>query len=83
MWVLKLKLEAKNQLLGGLAMRHGVSMTGYPLSYWKDKKSLYLIMAGFMFGEKKNKKALVREASKMSDFLEFEVSGDFVILVTR
>ena len=83
MWVLKLKLEAKNQLLGSLAMKHEVSMTGYPLSYWKDKKFLYLMTAGFMFGEKKNKKALVRDVKKMSDFLEFEVSEDFVISVSK
>jgi len=55
MWILKLKLESKNQFLGKMAIKHKVSMTGYPLSYWKDKTWIYLISAGFMFGEEKNK----------------------------
>ena len=83
MWRLKLKLDASNQLLGGLSIKHNVSMTGYPLSYWKDKKNLYLVTAGFMFGEEKNKKALIREIKKRKEFLEFEYNNDFAITVTK
>ncbi|MFH1290177.1 MAG: hypothetical protein ABIH92_02095, partial [Nanoarchaeota archaeon] len=64
MWVMKLKLESNNQLLGSLAIKYQVSMTGYPLSYWKDDKSLYLFVAGVMFGEERNKKNLLRDMKK-------------------
>jgi hypothetical protein len=83
MWMMKLKLESKNQLLGSLAIKHQVSMTGYPLSYYKDNKHLYLIAAGFMFGEEKNKKSLFKETKKHPDILEFEKSGDFMIVVVK
>ena len=49
------------------ALANQVSMTGYPLSYWKDKKSLYVITAGILFGEEKNKKAMIREFKKAED----------------
>jgi hypothetical protein len=55
MWRLKLKLTSDGQFLGGMAKKHNVSMTGYPLSYWKDNKNIYLISAGFIFGEESNK----------------------------
>ena len=83
MWVLKLKLEAKTQLLGSLAVKHQVSMTGYPLSYYKDKKHLYLISAGFMFGQGKNKKALVKDIKKNKNIIKFEKSGDFIINISK
>src|SRR3989338_1936874 len=83
MWVLKLKLAARSQLLGALAIKHKVSMTGYPLSYYKDKESLYLVAAGILFGEEARKKELIKDAKKMKEVIELEQNGDFVITVTK
>lgn len=83
MWRLKLKLKAENQFLGSMAIKHKVSMTGYPLSYYKDKKHLYLIAAGFMFGDEKNKKALIKDLKKQSELIELEQTGDFIIIITK
>ena len=83
MWVLKLKLDSSKQFLGKLAIKHQVSMTGYPLSYYKDKNQLYLISAGFMFGEEKSKKALFRELKKSPGTVKFEQEGDFTINITK
>ncbi|MBS3072159.1 helix-turn-helix domain-containing protein [Candidatus Pacearchaeota archaeon] len=83
MWVLRLRLEAKNQFLGSLAVKHKVSMTGYPLSYYKDKNWLYLITAGFLFGDELNKKALLKEVRKEKELVNMEVNGDFVISITK
>jgi len=83
MWVLNLKLDSDKQFLGKMAMKHQVSMTGYPLSYWKDKKCIYLIAAGFLFGEEKNKRALLRDIRKQEEFVEMEVANDFIINVTK
>ena len=81
MWRLKLRLEAKNQLLGSLSIKYNISMTGYPLSYYKEKNKLYIIIAGFMFGEEKNKKALTREIKKIKEVLHCEIEGDFIMAV--
>ena len=70
MWVMKLKVESKNQFLGRLAIKHRVSMTGYPLSYYKDAQWLYLITCGFFFGKEKNKKNLAKDIKKQPELVE-------------
>jgi len=83
MWLMKLKVESKNQFLGRLAIKHKVSITGYPLSYWKDDKWIYLVQCGFMFGEEKNKKALVKDGKKQQELVKLEIKDDFAVLITK
>lgn len=83
MWVLKLKLSSEKQFIGKIAMKHEVSLTGYPLSYWKDKKWLYLVSAGFIFGEEKNKKAFIKDIKKQPEFVQLEANNDFLIAITK
>lgn len=83
MWVLKLKLDSSKQFMGKLAIKHKVSMTGYPLSYYKDKNYLYVISAGFIFGEEKNKRAAIREFKKSKETVRFEQEGNFMINITK
>lgn len=83
MWVLKLKLSPEGFFLGGCAVKYKVDMIGYSLSYYKDKKYLYLTIAGFMIGEEKNKKALIRDAKKMKEIVNFEINGDFIIAIVK
>lgn len=83
MWRLILRLDGKNQMLGSMAIKHRVSMTGYPLSYWKDKKNLYLITAGFAFGEDRNINAAFRDLKRNKDVVNIEKAGNFVISVTK
>lgn len=83
MWRLKLKLDSSKQILGQLAIKHKVSMTGYPISYWKDKNILYLMSIGFLFGEEKNKKNLLKELKKSPSLVNLEISGDLIINVTK
>ncbi|MBI4450422.1 helix-turn-helix domain-containing protein [Candidatus Woesearchaeota archaeon] len=83
MWVMKLKLESKGQFLGRMAIKHKVSLTGYPLSYYKDKKWIYLVAAGFMFGKEGNKKAMVQDIRRQAEFVDMDVKNDFVVIVTK
>ncbi len=83
MWRLKLKLTSDSQFLGEMAKKHEVSMVGYPLSYWKDKKNIYLISAGFMFGEESNKQSIIKDIKKQPQYVESEQSGDFFIITTK
>ena len=69
--------------MGRLAIKHKVSMTGYPLSYYKDKNHLYVISAGFIFGEEKNKKAAIKEFKKSKETVRFEQEGNFIINITK
>ncbi len=83
MWRLRLRLTSENQFMGKMAVKHKVSITGYPLSYYKDKKHLYLISAGFIFGENSNKKSLLSDLKKQPEHVESEINGDFIIITTR
>ena len=83
MWVMKLKVESRNQFLGRLAIKHKVSMTGYPLSYYKDDKWIYLIQCGFLFGKEKNKKALIKDAKKQQELVKVELKNDFAVFITK
>lgn len=83
MWVLNLKLPSEKQFMGKLAIKHQVSMTGYPLSYWKKYGKMYIIAAGVMFGEEKDKRALMRDIKKQKELIKFESDGDFLVAITE
>lgn len=80
---MKLKLEAEKFFLASRAKKHNVSMTGYPLSYYKDDQFLYLIQCGFMVGEEKDKKALEKDIRKSKELVKLERNGDFALLITK
>jgi predicted DNA binding protein len=83
MWVMKLKVESKPQFLGRLAIKHKVSITGHPLSYYKDDKWIYLTLCGFMFGKEKNKREIVKDARKQPELVKMEIKNDFAIIVIK
>ncbi len=83
MWVLKLQLSQKNFLMGSLAQKFNVDLTGYPLGYYKDKTNLYLTTAGIIIGDEKNKKLFLKAIQKSEEFANIEVEGDFVVSVSR
>jgi hypothetical protein len=83
MWVLKLRLSCENFLLGGLARRFEVDLTGYPLGYHKDKNHLYVTGAGLVIGDEANKKSFLVALRKNERFSHIETNGDFVVNVAR
>lgn len=83
MWVLKLLVDSSKQPLGSLALKHGISIASYVLSYYKDKNNVYIIGAGFMFGDSKKKKAFARDLKKQKWTVEYEQKGDFGIVVLK
>ena len=83
MWVLKLKTKAENQVLGNLSMKYQVSMSGYPLTYYKDKNHIYLTISGFIFGEEQNKKQFMNALKKSPAVVNLEMTNDFGIIVIK
>jgi predicted DNA binding protein len=83
MWVLKLRLSCENFLLGGLARKFNVDLTGYPLGYHKVNNNLYLTSAGLVMGSETNKKSFLNAIKKSPDFSNMEISGDFVVNVSK
>jgi len=83
MWVLKLKLNSEKMTLGKLAIKHKVSMTGYPLSHYRKGNFIYDIAAGFLFGEEKNIKALLKDIKKDPNIIKIESKDNFLMVVLR
>jgi predicted DNA binding protein len=83
MWILKLKLNAENFLMGKLAKKFNVDILGYPLSYYKDFKNLFLTSAGYLIGESANKKNLISYARRSKEFVNIEIKNDFIINVSK
>ncbi|MFH1358351.1 MAG: helix-turn-helix domain-containing protein [archaeon] len=83
MWVLKLKVESKNQFLGSLAVKHQVSVVAYVLSTYKTKNNLVLTSSGFILGDEKNKKAAIRDLKKNRKVIGLESNNDFGVLIFK
>ena len=79
MWLLKAKLSGKKFLLGSIAVRFNVDLTGYSLAHYKEGKWLYVTMIGFLFGKEQDKKALIKYFKKSEYVRYFEANGDFII----
>ncbi len=79
MWVLKLKTEAKHQFLGQLALKHNISLIGYPLSFELNQKNVLVMVSGTLLGPKKNKEKFLAELKQSKKLLNLEVNNDFAI----
>jgi len=79
MWRLKIRTDSDKQFLGSIALKYGVTMTGHVLSYYKKGNSLYFVAAGFLFGEEKHKRALMKDLNKIKGVVNVEIEGDFMV----
>ena len=80
MWVLKLELESENQFLGKMAIKHNITMSGYPISFSEKKKYLEVINCGLMFGTEENKKYLIKDFKTSKIVSNIERNNDFIII---
>ena len=83
MWVLKLKVDSTKQFIGSLAIKHRVSAASYTISYYKDKKWIYLTACGFIFGDEQNKKDFVEDLEKQPQTIHYEFNKGFGIGVIK
>ncbi len=79
MWVAKLRIFNEKNILIQLAKKHDVVLTGYPLSYFKEKGKIYLFVTGNIFGEDKNKRLFLQDFKKDKRIRKAEIKNDFII----
>lgn len=84
MWVAKIRVKSPKYGLGGFAVKHGVTLTGYPLRHWeaKGKYSHWFVM-GNISGPEQNKKTFFKDGLKQGLFTELEKNKDFFIGIMR
>lgn len=83
MWVAKLKISGISGVVGSRTKKHNVSVAGHIISVNKKKDYLYVDIAGFVYGDKKNKERFVEDLRKAREVSNFEVNGDFIIAQVR
>jgi hypothetical protein len=84
MWVARVQARADKMLIGGIAARHGVTVTGYPISSYPRDGSIYSVVAGVVFGEPDAKKGFLKDLGSVKGrVLRFEKHGDFFIALLK
>jgi len=79
MWAAKLRIFNEKNILIQLAKKYHITLTGYPLSYYKEKGKLYLFISGNIFGDEKNKRACLKAFQKDPRVKKVEIKKDFII----
>ncbi len=84
MWIVKVKfIVAGVGVLGTLAKKHKVTITGYPLSFSKTRKELVAFLAGYIFGQEKNKAAFFKDLRHSAMFVSVEKRNDFIVGILK
>ncbi len=84
MWVAKIRVKSPKIGVGGFAVKHHVTLVGYPLRYWKSKgKYSYALVVGNISGSEKNKKEFFKDGLQQGLFTELELNRDFFIGIMR
>ncbi|MEA3248349.1 MAG: helix-turn-helix domain-containing protein [Nanoarchaeota archaeon] len=79
MWVAKIKFSGEKGKIGSRTKKFGVSLSGFPVSFYTRNDGIYIYMVGFIFGEQKKKKKFIKDIKKEKGILHFENKGDFII----
>lgn len=79
MWVAKVRMSGEKGSIGRRAREFSISMSGFPVSFYETKKGIYVYIAGFLFGEEKNKEKFINDWRRDKKVLHFERKGDFLI----
>ena len=79
MWVAKVKLSGEKGRIGSRTKKFGVSVSGFPVSFYTKKDGIYVYIVGFIFGEQKNKDRFIKDIKKEKGVLHFENKDNFII----
>jgi predicted DNA binding protein len=83
MWTLKLKLNSEKQLLGRLAIKHNITMSGYPISSIQKRSHIEIINFGIMFGNEENKINLIKDLKESKEITNIEITNNSVIIQSK
>jgi len=79
MWVAKIKINSEKTLIGSKAIKHNITMYGYPISSNVKKDGIYVHVAGSILGRAEDKKKFIKELKRDKDVLHFEEEADFIL----
>ena len=79
MWVAKVRFDGSTSLFGKNAKKYSVSLSGYPVSYYKFRDHIRVCFAGCLYGGERNKKAMEKALRKSSRIFNLEITNDFIL----
>jgi len=80
MWPLRIQFYNKESILNKLANKYKLILYGYPLNSHIKNNKLFVLFAGNVVGEEKNKKNFLKELKKLKEIKNFDVKKDFLII---
>jgi len=80
MWIAKFKLKDDEDIYSPLCEDYGIDFFAYPITNFKKKNKINLIVVGNIFGEGVEKKKFLRELKKDKRVKSIEKSGDFIVV---
>lgn len=84
MWAVKIKfIVAGIGVLGTLAKKHKVTLTGYPISFSKTQKEFIVFLAGNIFGDERNKIRFFTDLKRSAMFISIEKRNDFIVGILK
>jgi predicted DNA binding protein len=83
MWIAEIKLRGANSLIGAKAKKFNVSISGYPLTSYREKDEICVYIAGFVSGDERNIKKFFSELKSDVRVINLENNGAFAISLIK
>jgi len=77
MWVAKVTFNGEKGSIGCRTKKYGVVVSGFPISVYENNKGIIVTVAGFVFGDNKNK--FLQDWKKDKKVLNIEINNDFIL----
>ncbi|KHO55428.1 MAG: transcription regulator-like protein [archaeon GW2011_AR19] len=79
MWTAKIKFNEEKTLIGNKAVKHGVNLFVFALSFFYENNWIIVHITGNIIGEKEQIDKFVKDLKKESRVKEFELNGNFFV----
>lgn len=79
MWTAKVKFSEEGTLIGSKAIKYGINLFGFPLSYSYEKDCVVVQIAGTILGNEEDKKNFIKDLKKEKRVLNLEFNENFFI----
>ncbi len=79
MWVMKLKINSKNTLLGTTAKMFSVSLSGYPIRSHENNEEIFVDFLAFIFGTPENEKKFIEKLKHHPRVVAVEKEANFMM----
>jgi len=81
MWIAKIEINGEKAVIGSKVKQHNVSVSLYPIQFYKKKNAIFVYFTGFAYGQNKNK--FINSLKKEKRIINLENLEDFFIGIIK